>query len=173
MVRHPMTMSVQLLMLRNPQTAFTLLSFIFTSNPDPIDTPYINSVIAELDFLELCNSHKKTRTTSPITRDTIQAIRECHSRFGHMSPRAMAATIASQSRADLPHFSADQVIKVMERWPCIFALPSCIHETTFRAHRFRRETQYYRFNLEHWQQRWIHSVPQVGIYRLSYLRRPL
>ena len=28
MVRHPMTMSVQLLMLRNPQTAFTLLSFM-------------------------------------------------------------------------------------------------------------------------------------------------
>lgn len=96
------------------------LADIFTSNPDPIDTPYINSVIAELDFLELCNSHKKTRATSPITRDIIQAIRECHSRFGHMSPRAMAATIASQSRADLPHFSADQVIKVMERWPCIF-----------------------------------------------------
>ena len=93
---------------------------IFTSDPEPYDTPYINSVIAELDFLELCNSHVKRRSSARITRDTIQAIRECHVRYGHMSPRAMAETIAAQARSDLPTFTAAQVIKVMQRWPCIF-----------------------------------------------------
>lgn len=81
---------------------------------------YVNSVCAELDNIEFVNSTSRRKISKPVSAAVVQAIRESHSRWGHTSPRAVAETIALQARADIPTFTATQVLDVMQRWPCIF-----------------------------------------------------
>ena len=50
----------------------------------------------------------------------VSTIRETHSRYGHQNPRQMAETVARQARADIPPYTSEEVLKVMQRWPCIY-----------------------------------------------------
>ena len=81
---------------------------------------YINSVCSELDRMEFVNNTSKVRKKKPVTAAIVQAIRESHSRYGHMSPKATAETMSLQALANIQLFTPTQVLDVMQRWPCIF-----------------------------------------------------
>ena len=102
-----------------------ILFFVFKHDA-PIAQPwtdkdsYINSVCSELDRMEFVNNTSKVRKKKPVTAAIVQAIRECHSRYGHMSPKATAETMSLQALANIQLFTPTQVLDVMQRWPCIF-----------------------------------------------------
>ena len=86
------------------------------------DTDYIIDVILELDALEIreggsCNSVTKNNS---IPAENIRYVRDEHSRMGHMSPKKMSQVVANGLRSDMPPYSADQLAKIMQRWPCLY-----------------------------------------------------
>jgi len=85
----------------------------------------IADVCSELDVIDdrihseqgkAVNSHAKDY----ISPEIVRLIRENHVRFGHQSPSDLAMMIARNARADIPKYTPQQVLKVMERWPCIY-----------------------------------------------------
>jgi hypothetical protein len=86
------------------------------------DTHYILDVILELDALEKreggsCNSVTKNNR---IPAENVRYVRDEHSRMGHMSPNKMMQVVANGLRSDMPSYTADQLAKIMQRWPCIY-----------------------------------------------------
>jgi hypothetical protein len=93
---------------------------------------YIDEVEHELDKMnesssseknhKMCNATQRQRRA--IRKALVRMIREAHSRTGHQNARQMAETIARQARSDMTPYTGEDVITVMDRWPCIFCKPA-------------------------------------------------
>ena len=97
---------------------------------------FVNQVCEELDEMEGESSHFIGQSNSTKTKDThisselIHMIHENHSRYGHQNPRQMAETLHRQARADFPTYTAAQILKVMNRWPCLFCKGAAMRRGT-------------------------------------------
>ena len=97
---------------------------------------FIQQVHDELDDMEGASSHSIGQSNSTRAKDAhisselIHMIHENHSRYGHQSPRQMAETLHRQARADFPPYTAAQILKVMDRWPCLFCKGAAMRRGT-------------------------------------------
>ena len=84
---------------------------------------WIVNVCDELDIINAAASNSSSNSTAKnksIDATLVRMIREAHTRMGHMSPAKMVQVILHGLRSDLPPYTAHQVDKVMQRWPCIY-----------------------------------------------------
>ena len=84
---------------------------------------WVTDVCDEMDRINIAASTSSSNSTaknSSIDATLVRMIREAHTRMGYMSPAKMVQVIANGLRSDLPPYSAHQLTKVMERWPCIY-----------------------------------------------------
>ena len=84
---------------------------------------WVTDVCHELDKINAAASTSNSNSTAKnnsIDAAFVRMMREAHTRMGHMPPPKMAHVIANGLRSDLPPYTAHQLNKVMERWPCIY-----------------------------------------------------
>jgi hypothetical protein len=97
---------------------------------------FVQQVCEELDVMERESSYHMRQSNSTrakdghISSELIHMIHENHSRYGHQSPRQMAETLHRQARADFPPYTATQILKVFDRWPCLFCKGAAMRRGT-------------------------------------------
>ena len=93
---------------------------------------YINDVCFELDAINsgleghttTVNASARRKRNSHIPAEIVRILREVHVRYAHLNPEELAKVTANGARADIPLYTSAQVLKVMERWPCIYCRAS-------------------------------------------------
>ena len=86
---------------------------------------YIREVCDHLDIIEDELSAESvdvntTRRNNHIPSEIVRLVRDAHVRTAHMPAHELAKLITNGATADIPKFTAAQVLKVHERWPCIY-----------------------------------------------------
>ena len=88
---------------------------------------FIEQVEEELDKInasqdqsthKTCNATRRQRKNLP--QEMVRKIREAHTKTGHQNPRQAAETIVRHAREDITPYKGEDLITVMDRWPCIF-----------------------------------------------------
>ena len=88
---------------------------------------FISDVVDELDSEDKrLHDEQSTKLVNSLAKDhhipadIVRIIRDSHVRYAHMNAADLAVVLARGARADIPSYTPQQVLKVMERWPCIF-----------------------------------------------------
>ena len=99
---------------------------------------YIQQVCDELDYMEETEksryqpmqSNSTRAKNAHISEEFIHLCHENHSKAGHQSPRAMAELLHMQATSDFPPYTSVQLLKVFDRWPCLFCKGAAMRRGT-------------------------------------------